>query len=57
MIDILQKNEIICGKHGEMEGGSGFSEEVGGSHDVGVWKAIRNLWELVYYQIFFCGEQ
>ena len=44
--------EIICDKHGEMEGGWCF-KEVKSSHGVGFWETIRNLWELVSSWISF----
>ena len=44
--------EIICDKHGEMEGGWCF-KEVKSSHGVGFWETIRNLWELVSSRISF----
>ncbi|CBI24109.3 hypothetical protein VitviT2T_017099 [Vitis vinifera] len=44
--------KVFCGKFGELEGGW-CSKEVRGSYGVGLWKAIRLLWELVSSRTLF----
>ena len=44
--------KVICGKFGELEGGW-CSKEVRDNYGVGLWKAIRLLWELVSSRILF----
>ena len=47
--------EVICGKFGGLEGGW-CSKEVRGSYGVGLWKAIRLLWELVFQNSLCSGQ-
>ncbi|RVW52508.1 hypothetical protein CK203_068888 [Vitis vinifera] len=44
--------KVICGKFGELEGGW-CSKEVRDNYGVGLWKAIRLLWELIFSRILF----
>ena len=44
--------QIICGKYREVEG-DWCSNEARGGYGVGLWKAIRKLWDLVSCRLSF----